>query len=125
MTKKELKVWIDKGITNFQKYPGFGTIVNNAHTKTCIEALQKAKTKVGLSKLHFAHWINQEIFNCGTSSDSHTVGRLEIFGQVRSLYLEEKCSACDGSGFVGPESKYGVGFHGPNTCSKCSGRGTE
>lgn len=126
MTKKALRIWIDERIANFQKHPGFGTIVNNAHTKACIEALQKIKRKLSLSKLRFTQWINQEIFFfCETSNDSYTVGYLEIFGQVRSLYLEEKCAACNGSGFVGPDSKYGVGFHGPNTCSKCCGRGTK
>jgi len=35
----------------------------------------------------------------------------------------KKCEACEGRGWVGPESLYGVGFNGPNTCKKCGGRG--
>lgn len=122
MTKKALRIWIDERIANFQKYPGFDTAVNRVHTDECLEALQKVKTKIGLSKLRLAQWINQEIFsNVGAKQETF---KQEIFLQVRSIYLEEKCVACNGLGWVGPDSKYGVGFHGPNTCSKCGGRGT-
>ena len=37
--------------------------------------------------------------------------------------IKEECKGCDGRGWVGPESQYGVGFHGPNTCTNCGGRG--
>ena len=41
----------------------------------------------------------------------------------REVRVTEECKGCNGRGWVGPESPLGVGFHGPNTCTACKGRG--